>query len=142
PNQPDSLYHNNDNGNSWLKLKLTGTVSNRSAIGAKVRVKATINGKSFWQMREISGGEGFLSQNDMRPNFGLGDATKAEIVRIEWPSGQVQELTDVPARQILKVQQPPVHSPLSYLLTNMKYPQWRAAVEAAFLPLSGLAQAT
>ena len=102
----DLLYHNDGNANSWLKLKLAGTVSNRSAIGAKVRIKATINGKTFWQMREISGGDGAHSQNDMRPNFGLGDATKAEIVRIEWPSGRVQEFRDVPAKQILEISEP------------------------------------
>ena len=49
-----------------------------------------------------------LSQNDMRRNFGLGDATKAEIVRIEWPSGQVQELANVSANQMLTIQEPAV----------------------------------
>ena len=41
------LYHNNGNNNAWLEVKLVGTASNRSAIGAKVRVHATINGKTF-----------------------------------------------------------------------------------------------
>jgi hypothetical protein len=104
--QANSLFHNNGNSNAWLKLKLIGTVSNRAAIGAKVRVRATIAGKTFWQMREISGGDGFLSQNDMRPNFGLGDASVAEMIRIEWPSGIVQELRDVPSRQILAITEP------------------------------------
>ncbi|MBI2949736.1 MAG: VCBS repeat-containing protein [Verrucomicrobia bacterium] len=104
--QADSLFRNNGNTNAWLKLKLIGTVSNRAAIGAKVRVKATIGGKTFWQMREISGGDGFLSQNDLRPNFGLRDARVAEIVRIEWPSGIVQELHGVASKQILTVREP------------------------------------
>src|SRR5207253_4127879 len=52
------LYHNNGNSNNWLKVKCVGTVSNRSAIGAKVRAKATIGGKTVWQLREISGGSG------------------------------------------------------------------------------------
>jgi hypothetical protein len=43
----------------------------------------------------------------MRPHFGLGDATAAEVVRIEWPSGIVQELANVSADQILKVTEPP-----------------------------------
>lgn len=90
--------------NHWLVLKLIGTTSNRSAIGAKVRVKATIGGKTFWQLREISGGR--FSQNDTRPHFGLGDASNAEIVRIEWPSGIVQELQNVAAGQILSVTEP------------------------------------
>ncbi|MCI0536533.1 MAG: FG-GAP-like repeat-containing protein [Verrucomicrobiales bacterium] len=104
--QADSLFRNNGNSNGWLKLRLVGTLSNRAAIGAKVRVKATIGGKSFWQMREISGGDGFLSQNDLRPNFGLGDASVAETVRVEWPSGLVQELHGVASKQILTVTEP------------------------------------
>ena len=48
------LYRNNGNTNHWLKVKLDGRASNRSGIGAKVRAQATINGQTFWQMREIS----------------------------------------------------------------------------------------
>ena len=55
------LYHNDGNTNAWLEVKLVGTVSNRSAIGAKVRVHATIGGKTFWQMREINTGGGWNS---------------------------------------------------------------------------------
>ena len=51
--QNNVLYRNNGNTNHWLKLALVGTVSNRSAIGAKVRVKTTSRGKTFWQLREI-----------------------------------------------------------------------------------------
>ena len=69
------LYHNNTNDNHWLKLRLIGTRSNRAAIGAKVRVRATINGKSFWQMREISGGDGLRGQNSLHVHVGLGNAT-------------------------------------------------------------------
>jgi enediyne biosynthesis protein E4 len=98
------LYRNGTNANHWLKVKLTGTASNRAAIGAKVRVKATIAGKTVRQMREISGGA--ICQDDLRPNFGLGNATQADLVRIEWPSGIVQELPNVPANQILIVTEP------------------------------------
>ena len=104
--QENFIYRNGGNANHWLKLRLAGTSSNRSAIGAKVRVRATIRGQSVWQMREISGGDSFMSQQDMRPNFGLGDAAVAETVRIEWPSGIVQELEDVAADQILEVTEP------------------------------------
>ncbi len=97
------LYRNNGNSNNWITFKLVGTVSNRAAIGAKVRVKATIGGNSIWQMREISGGSGYGSQNDMRPSFGLGDATNVDLVQIEWPSGIVQTLLNVPVKQILTV---------------------------------------
>ncbi|MCZ7636425.1 MAG: CRTAC1 family protein [Verrucomicrobia bacterium] len=101
----DHLYHNNGNSNSWLMVNLLGTVSNRSAIGAKVRVWATLGGKRVWQMRELSGGN--RAQDDPRAHFGLGTAPAADIVRIEWPSGIVQELRNVPAKQILTVTEPP-----------------------------------
>jgi hypothetical protein len=83
-------------------------MSNRTALGAKVRVKAAIRGGEFWQLREISGGGGLGSQNDMRAGFGLGDATNVDLVRIEWPSGIVQELQDVAPRQFLTVVEPEV----------------------------------
>lgn len=102
--EQDRLYHNNSSSNSWLMVSLAGTASNRSAIGAKVRSRSTIAGQTHWQLREISGGNRY--QDDPRAHFGLGDATKADVVRIEWPSGIVQELVNVPARQILTVTEP------------------------------------
>jgi enediyne biosynthesis protein E4 len=108
---PGVLYQNEGGDNHWLKLVLKGASSNGSGIGAIVRVKATIDGQEVWQMRQVSaGGEAYRVQHDLRPNFGLGDATVAEVVRIEWPSGTVQELTDVAADQILTVIEPPALS--------------------------------
>ena len=100
------LYHNDGNTNAWLEVKLVGSVSNRSAIGAKVRVRATIGGKSFWQVREINSGGGW----DVVPlvaHFGLGNATNIEVIHIEWPSGVVQEMHDRTPRQMLTVTEPP-----------------------------------
>jgi hypothetical protein len=71
-----------------------------------VRVHATINGKTFWQMREIPGGDGLMGQNSPDVHVGLGKATNADLVRIEWPSGTVQELTNVAAQQFLTVTEP------------------------------------
>jgi enediyne biosynthesis protein E4 len=102
----NALYRNNGNSNHWITIKCEGRLSNRSAIGAKVRVKATIHDKVLWQRRDISGGGGLGSQNDLRAAFGLGDATKVEVVRVEWPSGMVQELANVAARQFLTVIEP------------------------------------
>ena len=100
------LYHNNGNDNHWLKFRLIGTRSNRAAIGAKVRVHATINGQTFWQMREVSGGDGTMGQNSLHVHVGLGNAANADLVRIEWPSGTVQELHNVAANQFLTVTEP------------------------------------
>jgi hypothetical protein len=98
---PHYFYRNNGNANDWIAFKLVGTVSNRSGIGAKIRVQATIGGRTIWQMRELCRGN--LAQDDLRVHFGLGEAANARVVRIEWPSGIVQELTDVPARQFLTI---------------------------------------
>jgi enediyne biosynthesis protein E4 len=100
-NTSNSLFRNNTNASHWLMLQLKGTTSNTDSIGAKVRLQARIGGKTFWQMREIAG-----LWEDRRAHFGLGDATLAEVVRIEWPSGTVQELRDVSANRILTVTEP------------------------------------
>jgi len=107
-NGPDRLMKNQGNQNHWLKVVLKGTESNASAIGAIVRVRARIGGESIWQMRQVTaGGDTLFVQHDIRPNFGLRDATVAEIVQIEWPSGIVQEFIDIAADQILQVTEPP-----------------------------------
>jgi hypothetical protein len=108
-NIPNFLYHNNGNNNAWLKVKLVGTASNRDGIGAKVQVQAKYAGQVRWQRRDISGGDGY-NGNHLYAHFGLGNATKANVVRIEWPSGAVQEFTDVAADQILSVWEPPALS--------------------------------
>ena len=63
----NSLFRHNGNTNHWLKVKLDGRASNRSGIGAKIRVLATIGGRTFWQMREISGQGGLPRQWTDRP---------------------------------------------------------------------------
>jgi hypothetical protein len=112
------LYHNNGNDHHWLKFRLVGTRSNRAAIGAKVRVRATINGQTFWQMREVSGGDGHMGQNSLHVHVGLGDATNADLVRIEWPSGTVQELENVASKQFLTVTEPGGEPRLAATLDN------------------------
>jgi hypothetical protein len=102
----NAIYLNGGNSNNWLCITCAGRISNRAAIGAKVRVKATIRNQMMWQMREISGGGGLASQNDLRALFGLGDATNVDIVRVEWPSGAVQELTNIAPRQFLTIKEP------------------------------------
>jgi len=99
------LYRNNGNANHWLKVKLVGRASNRSGIGAKVRVKATINRRTFCQMREITCENALAGQNGLLAQFGLGDADYVTTLRIEWPSGIIQELHKVPANHSLIVEE-------------------------------------
>lgn len=99
------LYRNNGNSNAWLTIKLVGTASNRMAIGAKVRVKATYRGQERWQRRDISGADS-KNGNQLYAHLGFGDATNIDLVRIEWPSGIVQELANVAPKQILTITEP------------------------------------
>jgi hypothetical protein len=103
---PNRLLVNNiDNDNHWLHIKLVGTLSNRSAIGARVRIVHD----GMTQIREVNGGSGYLSQNSLMVEFGLGASTQVESVQVIWPRqlGQGQYhttlLTDVAADQILEI---------------------------------------
>ncbi len=96
---------------------MIGRVSNRSAIGAKIRAKSTLWGENAWQLREISGGGGACSQNDLRAHIGLGDAAQVDLLRIEWPSGIVQELTNVAPNQILTVTEHQANATIAPSLT-------------------------
>ncbi|MEK9137134.1 MAG: FG-GAP-like repeat-containing protein, partial [Bacteroidota bacterium] len=92
-----------DSTKHWLQLKLTGTASNRSAIGARVRVRTG----SLNQIREVQGGSGHNGQNSLPVEFGLNTATLADSVIIRWPNGSVRVLTAVPADQILNISETP-----------------------------------
>jgi hypothetical protein len=100
-NEPPSLLRNDLRGsNHWLKLKLVGTKSNRSAIGARVVVRY---GKKS-QAQEVLSQSSFYSVNDARLHFGLGPEKTADIA-IRWPSGLRQDLKDVAADQLIVVKE-------------------------------------
>jgi hypothetical protein len=97
--EPPSLLRNDVSGsNHWLKLKLVGTKSNRSAIGA--RVICRYGGKR--QVQEVTSQSSFYSSNDPRLHFGLGTAAKADV-EIRWPSGRVQRFEKVAADRIITI---------------------------------------
>ena len=104
-----NAFYKNDKGNcyNWKAFKLEGVKSNRSAIGAKIRVKATIFGNEVWQMREITSqsGGGSSSQSTIRAYFGLGDASVIDSVVIDWPSGFEQTLTHVSLNDVMDLQE-------------------------------------
>ena len=74
------------NNNHWLGLKLTGTRSNRDAIGARV----TLRGEHRLWVDEVRSGSSYISNNDMRVHFGLGTATKIDSVTVRWPNGRME----------------------------------------------------
>lgn len=93
--QSNKLYLNNGNGNNWVNILLEGVVSNKSAIGAKVRVKANISGTDVWQYQEVCTFNGKRSQSSLNVEFGLGNASQIDSLIIEWPSGIVCYYTNV-----------------------------------------------
>ena len=102
--RPNRLYRNEGNGNAWLEVRLSGTTSNRSAVGAVIRVKATIFGAPVWQMRDVvAGPTSFEFQRELRAHFGMGDASSVDSLVVEWPSGTVQVLTGVSTSQDIQV---------------------------------------
>lgn len=91
------LFSNHGNSNSWINIKCVGNASNTAAIGTRVEIKATINGVSVRQTREISGQTGNGSQNSLRVHFGLGDAVIIDSLSFKWPSGNVDSYANVSA---------------------------------------------
>jgi hypothetical protein len=114
---PDVLLRNKGNSNHWLEIDLQGVASNRDAIGAKVYVTAG----GVTQLREQNGGYHRWSQNHKRLHFGLAGNTTADVM-IEWPSGAVDNFTNVSADSLYEaiegvsitpaVMGPPVHTQL------------------------------
>lgn len=99
-NEPPSLLkQSRAYDNHWVLLKLTGTKSNRSAIGAKVAITAG----GMTQIDEVRSGGSYLSQNDFRLHFGLGKAARIDQIRIEWPSGVKQELRNIDPDQVVTI---------------------------------------
>jgi hypothetical protein len=86
---------------NWLILKLAGTRANRSGIGA--RVKLVANGHA--QYAEVRSGGSYLSQNDLRMHFGLGDARAVERIEIAWPSGTRQVVRDQTVNRIVTIKE-------------------------------------
>jgi hypothetical protein len=88
--------------NKWIDFQLEGSATNRSAIGAQI--KLFWNGKQ--QIQSVSGGSGFCAQNDRRLHFGLGKNPTVEKAEIRWSSGKVQVIDKPLLNDIIKVKEP------------------------------------
>ncbi|MGA2675156.1 MAG: CRTAC1 family protein [Terracidiphilus sp.] len=100
-NEPPTLLRNDaPPGNHWIKIRLEGTKSNRSAIGARVLVR--YGGKV--QVQELVSQSSFLSCSDPRLHFGLGAATSAEI-EVHWPLGAVEKYPALAAGQLVTIRE-------------------------------------
>lgn len=100
-NEPPSLLRNDVTGkNHWLKVQLIGTTSNRSAIGATVI--ASYAGRK--QAQAVLAQSSYLSVNDRRLHYGLGNAATADL-EIHWPSGREEKILKVAANQLVVVKE-------------------------------------
>ena len=95
------LFHNEGGTNHSLRLKLVGTKSNRDGIGAAVHVTSGNNK----QQKMLRSGSSYLSQSELVLTFGLGAQTRADTVEIQWPSGQLDKLSNINAGQTVTVEE-------------------------------------
>ncbi len=100
-NEKNYFYKNETTNTNWLNIKLRGNESNKSAIGAKIRIKTTIDEKPTWLLREVSsqtsGGPG--SQNSMIAHFGLGKNKTIDSLVVEWPSKLIQVFSNISSNE-------------------------------------------
>jgi hypothetical protein len=101
-NEPPSLLRNDSpNRNNWIKVKCIGTRSNRTAIGARVR--AVAGGLSL--MDEVMSGGSYVSQNDLRLHFGLGEATSVDQLEVRWPTGETESFRDLSVNRLFVIEE-------------------------------------
>lgn len=98
---PDLIRNDGGNRRNWVTIKTIGTKSNRAGIGAKVKISAL----GLTQIDEVRSGSGYLSQNDLRLHFGLGERKKIDFVEVRWPSGVVDTIRNIVPNQILVIQE-------------------------------------
>jgi len=103
-NGPARLFRNvTSSTGHWLALKLTGARSNRDGIGAQIAVTLPSGRKLY---NHCTTSVGYASSSEPLVRFGLGKEAVAKLIEIRWPSGQVQQLHDITADQIVKVREP------------------------------------
>ncbi|MDR3741120.1 MAG: CRTAC1 family protein [Terracidiphilus sp.] len=99
---------------SWVKIRLVGTKSNKTGIGARIKVVATCGGAALThptdkdpsvgvtltQIEDVRSSNGYYSASDLRIHFGLGEAKKVDLVEIRWPSGTVDTLKDLDVNRL------------------------------------------
>ncbi|HYP13942.1 MAG TPA: CRTAC1 family protein [Bryobacteraceae bacterium] len=98
-NERLSLLRNTAAGGNSITLRLIGQKTNRSAIGAVARLR--VGSRTLTQ--EVRSGSTFMSQSDLRLHFGLGVASTADAVEVEWPGGELEKVGDLAAGQIATV---------------------------------------
>jgi hypothetical protein len=98
---PELLRNDGGNANHWLEVMLVGTKSNRDGVGASLKLAS--EGLVIFKQRK--GGMSYMSAQDPRVHFGLGQRKRIESLEITWPSGTVDKLSNVPINQIITVKE-------------------------------------
>ena len=100
--EPPNLYRlDRTGGGAWVAVQLTGVQSNRTAIGARIRVTAG----GVTQVDEVRGGGSYYSQNDFRRHFGLGAATTIERIEVRWPNGLEERWTGGAVNRLVRLEE-------------------------------------
>ncbi len=99
-NEPHDFLVNTGNSNKWISIRCEGIGMNKSAIGARVRLKATIGGEPVWQLRQVTAQS---AQSSLNVHFGLGNATIIDSILVRWTYGHTDTLTNIEPNQFLAV---------------------------------------
>jgi hypothetical protein len=104
---PQLLRNDSKLQNNWIKVRTLGVKSNRSGIGARIKVTSSIKGqpKPRAQIDEVRSGSGYISQGDLRVHFGLGKSERADVIEVRWPSGLVDTVKDIPANRLVYIKE-------------------------------------
>jgi hypothetical protein len=109
--EPGQLFRNDGGSRQhWIGLRLVGTISNRDAIGARLRLTAG----SLVSVDQVKGGMSYCSAQDPRVYFGLGAATTVDRLEIIWPSGRTEVLTELAVDRILTIEEGKGIAPFRY----------------------------
>ena len=82
-------------------VETVGVDSNRDGIGARIRVRCG----ELTQINEVRSGSSYLSQNDFRAHFGLGESDIVDLLEVSWPSGRVESFENLAANRLVVVQE-------------------------------------
>lgn len=98
---PQLLRNDNGNANNSILIKTVGVKSNRSGIGARIKVVAG----DLTQTDEVRSGDSYISQSDQRLHFGLEKKTKIDLIEVRWPNGTVDKITGVGVNRIITIKE-------------------------------------
>jgi len=109
---PQLLRNDSEWKRNWIKIKVVGVKSNRTGIGARVKVVANTHPalapntpQPLVQIDEVRSGGSYYSQNDLRLHFGLDQAKSVDLVEIRWPSGQIDSFRNLDVNKLYAMQE-------------------------------------